>query len=68
MKKTYSIPQIQVAWGIALGTIPIVVLGLTLKDFIENEARSLQLIGSTFNHFSDLFILVRKINRSKNSP
>ena len=31
---------------LALGTVPIVVLGLTLEDFIEGEARSLYVIAT----------------------
>ena len=33
------------AWGIAAGTVPIVVMGLILKDFIKIEARELWVIG-----------------------
>lgn len=36
----------QLAWSIVLGSIPIVVLGLGFKDFIETEARSLNIIGT----------------------
>ena len=55
----------QVAWGIALGTIPIVVLGLTFKDFIENEARSLQLIGSTLIILAIFLYLSEKLTVPK---
>ena len=34
------------AWSIAAGTIPVVVLGLGFKDFIKNEARELWVIGT----------------------
>jgi undecaprenyl-diphosphatase len=34
-------------WYIALGTIPIGILGLAFKDPIENEFRTLELIGTT---------------------
>ena len=33
------------AWGIAAGTVPVVVLGLSFKDFIKMEARELWVIG-----------------------
>ncbi len=36
----------RLAWGIALGTIPVVVLGLGFKDFIKTEARELWVISA----------------------
>ncbi len=36
----------RLAWGIALGTIPVVVLGLGFKDFIKTEARALWVISA----------------------
>ena len=36
----------RMAWSIAAGTIPVVVLGLGFKDFIKNEARELWVIGT----------------------
>jgi undecaprenyl-diphosphatase len=36
----------RLAWAIALGNVPIVVLGLGLRHFIEGAARSLTLIGA----------------------
>ena len=36
----------RMAWGIVAGTIPVVVLGLGLKDFIKNDARELWVIGT----------------------
>ena len=38
-------PKSRMAWGIAAGTVPIVVLGLSFKDFIKMEARELWVIG-----------------------
>ena len=35
----------QLAWAIAVGNLPIIVLGLGFKDFIETDARSLWIIG-----------------------
>jgi len=37
----------RMAWYIALGTIPVGVLGLLFKDFIETSARSLYLISAS---------------------
>ncbi len=39
-------PDARMAWAIALGNVPIVVLGITLKRFIEGEARALVLIAA----------------------
>ena len=39
-------PESKLAWSIAAGTIPVVVLGLGFKDFIKNEARELWVIGA----------------------
>lgn len=38
-------PTARLAWAIAAGNIPIVVLGLAFRHFIETQARSLYLIG-----------------------
>jgi len=35
------------AWSIAAGTLPIAILGLSFKDFIETEARSMGVIGTS---------------------
>ena len=35
----------RLAWAIAVGNLPIIVLGLGFKDFIETDARSLWIIG-----------------------
>ena len=39
-------PPVLDTWAIAVGNLPIIVLGLGFKDFIETDARSLyQIIG-----------------------
>ena len=38
-------PSSRLAWAIAVGNLPIIVLGLGFKDFIETDARSLWIIG-----------------------
>ena len=40
-------PDARMGWYVVLGSVPIVVLGAALKDVIENEFRSLWLIGTT---------------------
>ncbi len=39
-------PHARMAWAIAAGNVPVVVLGLGLRHFIESGARSLLLIGT----------------------
>lgn len=39
-------PDARLAWGIAAGNVPIVVLGLAFKDTIETDFRSLGLIAA----------------------
>jgi undecaprenyl-diphosphatase len=38
-------PEYRIGWGVVVGTIPIVILGLLFKDKIENEFRSLYVIA-----------------------
>jgi undecaprenyl-diphosphatase len=40
-------PDARMGWFVILGSVPIVVLGVTLKDTIETEFRSLWIIGTT---------------------
>jgi undecaprenyl-diphosphatase len=47
----------RLGWYIILGTIPIGILGLAFKDTIENQFRTLELIGSALILFS--FVMLR---------
>ncbi len=40
-------PDARMGWYVILGSVPIVVLGMLLKDVIENDFRSLWVIGTT---------------------
>ena len=44
-RQARSHPDARLAWGIAAGNIPIVVLGLGFKETIENDLRSLYLVA-----------------------
>jgi undecaprenyl-diphosphatase len=44
-------PDARLGWYIILGTIPIAVLGLAFKNAIEDEFRTLELIGSALIPF-----------------
>ena len=60
-------PDTRLAWSIVPGTIPIAVLGLSFKDFIETEARSLTLIASTLIVLALLLLLAERLGRQKRS-
>lgn len=38
----------RLGWYVIVGTLPIVVFGVLLKDVVENEFRSLWIVGATF--------------------
>jgi undecaprenyl-diphosphatase len=40
-------PDARLAWGVLLGTVPVGVFGLLLKDFIKSEFRSLYVIAGS---------------------
>ena len=49
--------EARLAWGILLATVPVVVFGLLLKDWIEGPARAPMLIASTTAGFGVLLWL-----------
>jgi undecaprenyl-diphosphatase len=53
----------RLGWYIALGTIPIAILGVAFADTIEDEFRNLELIGSTLIAFS--FVMLWAEARSR---
>jgi undecaprenyl-diphosphatase len=55
-------PDARIGWYIVLGTIPIGVLGLAFKDPIENEFRTLELVGAALIVFS--FVMLAAERRS----
>ena len=52
----------RMAWSIAVGTIPVVVLGLVFKDFIKNEIRELWVIGSALIVLAIFLFLAEKLS------
>ena len=56
-------PACRMAWSIVPGTLPIAVLGLSFKDFIETEARGLTLIASTLIALALLLMLAERLGR-----
>lgn len=43
----FGTPDAKLGWGVLFGTIPIGIAGLALKDFIENDFRSLYIIATS---------------------
>jgi undecaprenyl-diphosphatase len=57
----------RLAGYLVLGTIPIVIAGLSLKDFVTGDARSLYVVGSMLIAVGLLFFVAERIG-SKNRP
>jgi undecaprenyl-diphosphatase len=53
----------RLGWYIVLGTIPISVFGLLFKDPIENEFRTLELIGTTLIVFGLVMLAAEAVSR-----
>src|SRR3954453_19564882 len=53
----------RMGWYILLGTIPISVLGLAFKDPIENQFRTLELIGTTLIVFGLVMLAAEAVGR-----
>jgi undecaprenyl-diphosphatase len=56
-------PDARLGWYIVLGTIPIAILGLAFKDTIENEFRTLELIGTALIVFSFVMLRAEAVSR-----
>src|ERR671922_1637193 len=53
----------RMGWYIMLGTIPIAILGLAFKDPIENQFRTLELIGSALIVFSFVMLQAEAVSK-----
>jgi undecaprenyl-diphosphatase len=53
----------RLGWYIVLGTIPIAILGLAFKDTIENQFRTLELIGAALMLFSVVMLRAEAVSR-----
>ena len=53
----------RLGWYIVVGTIPISILGLVFKDPIENQFRTLELIGSALIVFSFVILAAERVSR-----
>jgi undecaprenyl-diphosphatase len=47
VEKTWDPQDARLGWYVIAGSVPIVVLGITLKDVIETDFRSLWIVGTT---------------------
>jgi undecaprenyl-diphosphatase len=56
-------PDARLGWYIVLGTIPIGILGLAFKDPIENEFRTLELVGSALIVFSFVMLQAEAVSK-----
>jgi undecaprenyl-diphosphatase len=56
-------PNAKLAWAIAAGNVPIVVLGLAFRHFIETEARSLILIAVMLIVVAVLLLIAERLAR-----
>lgn len=56
-------PNARLGWFIIFGTIPIGILGLAFKDQIENEFRTLELIGGALIVFGFVMLLAERVSR-----
>ena len=65
VRKPLGTPESQMAWSIAAGTIPVVVLGLGFKDFIKSEARELWVIGTALIVLAIFLYLAEKRSTQK---
>ncbi len=53
----------RLAWAICVGTLPISVLGLTFKDFIEGDARQLTIIALALIVLALFLLLAERLGR-----
>jgi len=58
-------PEYRLAWLVIIGTVPISVLGLLLKDQIETVARNLWLVATTMVVFGVLLGIAEHMGRQK---
>lgn len=58
-------PEYRLAWLVIIGTLPISILGLLLKDQIETVARNLWLIATTMVVFGVVLGVAERLGRQK---
>jgi undecaprenyl-diphosphatase len=56
-------PDARLGWYIILGTVPIAIFGLAFKNPIEDEFRTLELVGSALVLFSFVMLRAEAVSR-----
>jgi len=59
-RQLFADPYSALSWYVILGTIPIVILGLTFKDFIETTARGLWIIAFTLVFMAIILLVAER--------
>lgn len=57
--------QSRLGWLIVIGTLPVVILGITFEDFIENDVRQLWVIGITLIVFGIVLGVADRIGKKQ---
>jgi undecaprenyl-diphosphatase len=55
----------RLGWLIVIGTLPVVILGISFEDFIENDARQLWVIGITLIVFGIILGVADRIGKKQ---
>jgi undecaprenyl-diphosphatase len=62
-RKIFESEDSRLAWYIIFGTIPIAILGLLLKDFIEDEFRSLYVIAASLIGLAIILVFAERSSK-----
>lgn len=57
--------DVRIAWAVVYGTIPVVVLALLFKKFIENEFRNLYVVATMFIVMGTLLLIAETVAKHK---
>lgn len=60
-KQPFATPDAKLGWGVVLGTIPIGIAGLALKDLIEKQFRSLYVIALSLIILAIVLFIVERL-------
>ena len=64
-RKLFETQDSRLAWSIAVGTLPVGILGLGFKDWIKTEARQLWVIGVALIGLAILLWLAERYSRRR---
>ncbi len=64
-RRDYNNPNFLLSLYIMIGTLPIVIAGVLLKNYIENELRSLSVIASSLIFFAILLLISEKTGKKE---